>query len=265
MQGDIGGEQPGPPIQPGEAQKPAGIVKPLGLTGDPLAPKENIQVPEQPVLSQTEWDSILNLGRKSDLDLTDQERNDYEGLKLKGRNSLGDNFGTELSRRNIERKQVEQERARRVNEEDQRRRSGLADKLNAIADASKQEMADLLKGFDSRSVTRQAEGDKGLQAIMDEATKLAEKPQNLQDVLSNPEMSQARAELSWIRVLTGQEIPGLDPKLREEIFKLKQDGTTMILTDPIGYQAEFDRLKAEFFRSQTTPPPVRPNSPGQKP
>lgn len=81
----------------------------------------------------------------------------------------------------------------------------------------------------------------------------------MEEARNDPKVVRARAELSWIGVMTGKPTEGLDPELKKRIDTLRQDAIARIMTDPQAYERDLQEAKARFFQSRGIDSQNKPN------
>lgn len=238
-----------PPTQQPEI---VSVTKPGTFTSSELSLTPLIATETKPTLLDTEWKRILDLGKKSFLDLKPEEIAELQSLTVKGKGLLGDGFNQELTRRNAEAKQQKKDKIDAAFRD-------ITEKFNSgaqtLAKATEQELARQDTKLNATEVTiRQNMVDNE----QDKAGKTYEEV--LGELQKDPQYSQATAGIQWLDLRMGKTISGIDPELQKKINAFNQNARNMIMENPTKYKEEEAVLKDEFFKSRGIDPQTQPKT-----
>lgn len=208
-------------------------------------PQEQLQQPQN-TLDNNEWQRLLELGRKSPLDLTDEEFNETRQLSARGKQLLGNRFNEELAGKKLA---AQQEQRKIAQEEDVKRLTPLFSKLDAIGADSKAQGRQIVEDFGKRQEILQAESDRKLASIEEEIKNARNKP--IEIPTNDPKLANAKAEIDWINTLAGNPIRGeLPQELKDKIESFRANAKIDIFKDPEEYQERLAVLKGEFLQAR---------------
>lgn len=250
-QGGVSGESTSqPPAQPSETSfvaKPEGpttVDSSLGLASQEASP----------TLHDTKWQRILDLGNKSYLDLSPEEMTELQSLTAKGKELLGNDFNNQLTLKKTEALRIKNEQeAARLNEFDRQ--------MNEAGRIFKEGARAIAQEFEDKTNARAEEVKRREAALRQESERAKTKTpeQILQEVLNDPKMASAKAELSWLDLSVGKPVENVDPELIKKMEALRQNAVEQIMRDPQGYEQKLKNLKSEFFQSRGIELPLKLN------